>query len=267
MEFNTIIAAMSRLNSWVRSESFQHGLGGPRAAIYAYKSEVIRHAVDGGCRVALRLIVSAVKCRDCGGSGRYVDQYGHEHPSCRACRGTGTAKLQFVEARFADGPCWHTPLHSWPSCGINAYKLTPEVDSFTPNQIGQDMKIAAAADDLLTVERFLEQSGALNRLRRCRPDDMGYRLHLGKSPRRCAFCDSRAFLPKYGTYLVTSLKHVTWSAHAHDSCFKINGWAFPFKPPGVIADPRIQAWIKARSDPTHWLDERRLVGLEEGVPF
>lgn len=271
MDFSKVIAAMSRLNSWVRSESFRHGISGPRAAIYAYKSEIIRHAVDGGCRVEVRRIVSAVKCRDCGGSGRYVDQYERVHPSCRACRGSGTAKLEFAETKFTDGPCWHTPLSHWPSCGVNAYEMTAEVDSFTPNQVGQDLKIAAAADDLLTVERFLDEAGTLHRLRRYRPSDMDYRLHLGKSPRRCAFCGSRAFLPKYGTYSITSFKHVAWQAHAHDSCFKVNGWAFPFNPPGVIADPRIQAWMKARREPTgadhSWPEERRQVGEEAGIPF
>jgi hypothetical protein len=269
MEFDKIIAAMDRLNSWVRSESYRvYAFGGPRRAIYHYKSAMIRYGIDSIGGASVRRIVSSVKCRDCGGTGRYTSQYGREFPTCRACRSTGTASLEFIETKFAVGVCWHTPMSSWPFCSVNAYSLAAEVDSFRPCQVGKDMAVGEVAADLHAVESFLRKIGVLSRLGQSYAEDLNYRLHLGKTKRVCGHCGSAAFLPEFGTCVVSSFNFVQWQAYAHDACYRIKAFDFPFRPPAVIADPRVQKWLAGRNlfstDDTRYHAHRE---VDASIPF
>ena len=107
--------------------------------------------------------MASVKCRDCGGSGRYTDSWGYTHDHCRACGNTGKASLSFVVSTLWTGHAWHTPLMRWPSCKINTQSLVPIVDSYQPNQPGRDMTPQEVALDLYTVERWFWGSGECRR--------------------------------------------------------------------------------------------------------
>ena len=103
------IWAMDRLNSWLRSPSAKRAAcGSLYRAIYFLKSEAIQWA-DTNFECFHSAVKVRTKCRECAGTGRYVDSYGHEWPHCRACDSRGSLALEFVQTIIRCGPVWHTP--------------------------------------------------------------------------------------------------------------------------------------------------------------
>ena len=68
----TVLIAIDRLNSWVRSDSARSWHSSPRYAIYDWKHHVIERAIKEH-RAECRGLYLTLNCRDCGGSGKYID--------------------------------------------------------------------------------------------------------------------------------------------------------------------------------------------------
>ena len=247
------IWAMSRLNSWIRSASYRRqSYGGPRNAIYFLKRQAIQWA-DENLSCLHSTVQTITKCRGCAGTGRYVDSRGYEFDHCRACNNQGTLSLLFVQTAIAQGPIWHTPwLKFWIHDKKNPpYNLARWVDGdWSVNQAGQDRTSAEVAGDLNTVESFwTDRKGAWT------SSDWGtfwhfdYRLWVGETENRCAFCGNASDV---GYNYCVARRTIQWTDHACKSCdAKQKGTGDIYKnfpvPMHLIADPRIVHWMGAHS--------------------
>lgn len=234
------IEALDRLNSWVRSKSFRSGA---RRMIYHMKSDVLWCS---NLPMEHRGIIVAVKCRDCGGTGRYRDWGGNLLDHCRACNSTGTAKLRFIETKIAERIVWHTPAEKYPRGWEGGFEIEM---SYAPNQIGNDLEISEAARLLNLAEPCFPRPhdccteyGEFN--------DFNYSLYVGRTdPEICSLCGTMNDR-QYG-YSVTR-NHIEWSDFACVKCEKDfekknGGIVSIFKafalPQHLVSHPEIQRWM------------------------
>lgn len=257
------IAAVDRLNSWVRSESFRNGVSNPRDAIYDLKRQAIRAAhADGRC--THRMVRVDATCRDCGGDGRYKPWWAdHALDHCRACESTGTARLRFVETTIADPPLtWHSPYDYkfavWPLPGVTDWyqargdELPPLAEGWGVNQPGRDLSPAEAARALNMAEAafpervagYWRDSGGDEFF--C--DPFGYKLWVGETPEgACVLCDGP--IGDHTCGYIATLGRVCWTAHACAACDAIHRgktiWTMlqHAVPHDLIRHPDITEWI------------------------
>ena len=249
-----IIAAVDLLNSYVRAPDARLGTH-LREAIYRYKNAAIATAVNAD-QAECRRIVTTVKCRDCGGSGRYVDSWGHEHDHCRACRSSGKAELQFIVTRFLpDGPAWHTPLIRWPLCKVRSTELPFEVDSYQPNPPGRPAAIEQVAAALVDVERWFCYSGDVVHnaweTGTWYDDRFGvrayrywvdYALDLGRmSAQACCWCETPLKENACGYAIHTGC--LEWTDYLCDACHAKHGWHAPVPKMIDLCAPALWQWL------------------------
>lgn len=267
----TVIGAVDRLNSWVRSPSYRHGCyGGAIRFVYDVKVECIRRGYQEGLIDSIRLIEVPLKCRDCGGTGRY-DADGHgERDHCWACGNTGTAKLRFYETRFLELSLrWHTPRDRFPWLGIDNPAAPEPPGDWSPNQRGKDLTPSEAAELLLIAEGWYRQYGP-HRRSIANEENLQYKLYVGNEPEdRCSLCDGpREFRLDYpewreGSNLMVTRGRIAWTAHTCNAC-DAKQWAtssvwdgtryVPNGPcrfaacplPASLITPQIRRWIEAR---------------------
>lgn len=243
-----ILRALDLLNSYVRSKACRDDwtwtLG---KAVYVYKTEFLR-LYAAAWEAACYVIRSQVICRDCGGSGRYVDWYGYKHDHCWACNSSGRADLHFVETHWPaiagnvqvpnQGPIWHTPLLKWPWIKVDGYSPTndmphklPWATQYKPNQKGKDAPLRTVIEALDVVESWYWRSGETRPISNERGySDWGdyplrgfvtYKLNIG-SRGSCPFCALEA---KDDCYNCRAGGHpyLDWSEPVCRDCYEVNG--------------------------------------------
>jgi hypothetical protein len=213
------ITAVSRLNSWARSEGARRNFHSPVRAIYYLKREAIQWAHEN-----LSCLHSTVKitvvCRACGGTGNYVDSYGYEWDHCRACNSRGRVALLFVQTAIGGGPIWHTPwMKFFVRCGgpHPPYNLARWVDDWTVNEPGLEMEPWEVARDLNLVETTFTRRPGWYSTDYGTFNDFGYTLYLGDTERECGFCGSREGLLAHHVIR----RPVCWTAFACAACSKL----------------------------------------------
>lgn len=140
--FWTALFALDRLNSWVRSDRpyFCHGRSALKPVIYWTKTQAI---LDASKRewIEMKRVKVEKPCETCDHTGSWVSDQTWWHydwdehitkeevranygERCRACGGTGTRVLRFVETQI--GPIrWHTPDDRWHSSSLDVYVPFP----------------------------------------------------------------------------------------------------------------------------------------------
>ena len=101
-----VISALSRLNSYVRSDAYHRFYPtNLKNAVYRYKTALLVEGVKAGLAQS-RLIMVRAKCHTCSGRG----YYGWDNDNtCWTCHGAGWVGLQFVETGLPGGFVFHTP--------------------------------------------------------------------------------------------------------------------------------------------------------------
>lgn len=242
-----IVEALDKLNSWVRSKSYRHGAySGARRMVYFMKKEVLWHGFD--LKMEHRGIVVAVRCRDCGGSGRYVDSYGCRYDHCWACNSSGTACLQFIETKIEDQITWHTPREQFPWHWEGDYQI--EV-GYAPNQNGNDLEPWEAAQYLNRTEPCFRRPHDYTTSWSCTAfNDFNYCLWVGRTEETCEFCGRVD--QGFGMGYCCTRNRIGWAAHACRECDKklsnrhgkpsiFEQFAFPYT---LTAHPEIQRWME-----------------------
>lgn len=197
--------AIDRLNSWVRSDSFRRQSyegGSLRRVIYHMKRQAILRAhAELACEHGPFML--RLQCRDCGGSGRYLDCNGYRQEHCWACGNSGTVTLHFVETRIGslvEGPLgdqyshlftWHSPADKFP------HSLPLESEgragrNWSPNLPGRDMTIDEACAALNVAHEFFRDSipdhHSCDRYDCYVTEDSRYALWIGEDHPSCAHC-------------------------------------------------------------------------------
>lgn len=214
----SISAAIDKLNSWVRSSSGRRSISSPTYAVYDWKLEWIRRAIAAET-TQIRAIYLSLTCRDCGGSKRYTDSMGYEHPHCRKCSSTGMVRLEFLDT-CVDGFRWHTPRERTWSLRLpeDLWKSASLSCDWEPNAKGRDLEPWEVAGCLNVLEK--EMPNVPNGHSTGNDwDGFGwknhkqYRLYVGQQPEACEFCgrfDAHRFHPCRGS--------IEWTAFACDAC-------------------------------------------------
>jgi hypothetical protein len=210
----SIVDAIVELNSYVRSASFRENLNTYRISrsIYAYKEAMLVWFIARQ-RAGVRYVVSVATCRDCGGSGSYIDSWGQPHDHCWQCGSSGQAKLYFFETTLTSGLTLHTPVRSAPREMYDAIPTYDRADlmsrvkldqsaipsEWQPNQPGHDLTPSQAAELLNRVEDWFwgERFPSVYQRETAHSWDrtdmfayFDYRLYVGRTPRQCVFCGS-----------------------------------------------------------------------------
>jgi hypothetical protein len=278
----TVLEAIDRLNSWVRSDSARGWWSSPRYATYDWKSHVIERAIAAGT-ARLSAIHLMLNCRACGGEGIFVYDDGEKAP-CRKCEKSGHVNLEFLVTEI-EGFTWHTPRNRiWKFGPLDEVWASAKISmDWEPNQKGRDLELWQVAECLNVCEE------AVARGELCKPGSHSsgghdeyevshgnYKLHVANSTERevCELCGHRA-VPKGdsggtdGMWHGIVTDHVSWSAWACDrcqACFKqgliwapglqayiahgMSGLIFDalkLHPPiEQLAHPEIQAWLRRR---------------------
>lgn len=278
----TPVEAVDRLNSWIRSDSHWGSFSSPRYAIYFWKLYLVSRALadNPDC---WRTVHVCLRCRDCGATGKYIDQYGRNHGHCWKCDSTGTVRLDFLETTI-EGFKWHTPRDkTWRINGITNedWVAAPCVtEDWKPNAKGRDMEPWEVAECLNICEVSLPNPGTRmiwEGRDYCGDSDNGkYKLFVGRSEQVCEFCKRPAVQKGDKPGLMDgSMHHVSrgnieWSAWACESCqglfAKSNRWSdaeHKYVPEGgngksIFAEfaipqeklehPAIREWLARRSN-------------------
>jgi hypothetical protein len=259
-----VINAMSRLNSFVRSESFgYHYSSQMRYIIYGHKDHLINAAISAGM-ASQRLIAVKSKCRTCHGTGMYDHwRYNGGDEGCWTCRGTGKVMLYFSETTLPGGIVFHTPIHSVPTG-----ELVTIESGWKPNQRGKDLTPAELAEALNIIEawryvgdefpRQFEMSGYTDSYA-----PFYYRLHVGRVE-GCLWCGVPA--PRIAHQYTKLLE---WEYGICDACrvrYAFTTHLWQQEPPGIlIAHAPIREWLRRRAE---WTEkENRFVKHIEPIPF
>lgn len=254
-----IATAIDKLNSWVRSNS---GRSSPRWAIYDWKRHFIEESLRAGLVQDMRAIRLSLTCRDCGGSKRYTDSYGQTFPWCRKCGSKGSIILRFLVTNIS-GYTWHTPeRETWRISNVLVpssiwEQSTLSVD-WEPNQKGRDIEVAEAAKWLNILEAEYPNVPGSHGVYDYGDwigdqDHKKYRLYLGRTEPKCAFCGALEESGELRWYHVVR-DHVEWSACACVPCEVAHRGGEPsifklFPVPGdKLQDPEIRTWLGRRSN-------------------
>lgn len=260
--------ALDRLNSFVRSDAYRREfyMASPRRAVYEMKRQAILVAHVAGLAEHRRIVITA-KCRDCGGSGKYVDSYGERFPWCRACSSSGTVTLRFVETTIAlPGRAlrWHSPRTGFSLWPVEPQELPhlkwydpatgewlPGSESpadWTVNEVGRDLAIWEVARDLVTAEAAFKATPYRRRdwgysEGGCSLDPFRYPLRIGQTERVCWKCD--APVPEDRTWVGGHVGRVEFTAACCEPCEKQLGAPWPTTvPPALIEHEAIREWMR-----------------------
>lgn len=239
--FDAALEALNRLNSWVRSASYEPMCSGPKAAIYRHKDLAIRELHARGL-TRHRAIAVESKCHRCH-KGVYFDYDGYERGPCWTCGGTCKVTLRFVETYLPAGLCWHSPMDRFPLSRTEAGLRDPVFpeSAWRPRQPGRDLSPIEVARDLLAVERtwpIHDRYGDLSEYR--------YRLWVGmRDPATCSICGGQND-SGYRCHSCSSGR-IAWGDHACNACLKRRDvWDLFQVPADLIAPPEIAEWIASR---------------------
>ncbi len=269
-----VIDAMDRLNSHARSP----GLGvmsSERHAIYAYKAAVVTVLAHAG-EVKGRLVSLQVKCRSCGGTGKWIDYEAriyspiavldHTEP-CRTCSHTGKVTLRFLETTLPGDKVWHHPWSTRFDCvGLSlaqeiwpGMKAAAEGDGYRaltgdelrweapgdwlPNTPSQALPQAEFVDLANVVEDWLAPGAWLGksmwRLDVARRKAGEYDLHLGRVDGDCCICGS----PYVACRLGCSVGRLRWSAPICDRHLGFSSRERPTEVPSSLITPAVERWL------------------------
>lgn len=271
--------ALDRLNGYVRSEAHRDAyLSSPRRAIYEMKRQAIIVATAADLAMHKKVQI-AVTCRDCGGSGRYVDSYGYEFAHCRACTSKGTVVLHFIDTRIAlpDRELrWHTPEQNFRSTSVywnvgkeepaHLHYLAPSEVAldWTVNQPGRDLAPWEVARDLVLAEqhfkstRYAYRSWGFSEYG-CSLDPFRYDLYVGRTERVCWRCS--AAVPETRGWLGKTIDRVHFTAAICEDCQTLLGSPWPTAiPASLVENEHIREWMRLHPTiaPSHALDEGRI---------
>ena len=237
--------AIDHLNSWVRTTSGCEAMNSPRRRIYEAKGLALLDATRLLNAEHFALTVP-VKCRDCGGSGRYDDGY-RAFPHCWRCNSSGTVRLEFVESRIPGIAVWHTPkeyAYRLPITGEMSFAST----EWDVNRSGKDLEPEDAAGYLLTIDEAWPPRYAGRHEQcydRCDCTDR-YSLYVGCWDRWCAHC--RTGEPKYRFH--KRVGRVECTLMACEACYAVKKGLSLFDaciPLEMYRSPNIMAWINKNS--------------------
>lgn len=214
VSFEQMIAALDRLNSWVRSDAYRDWEDrGPKKAIYNCKRRAQTY-LSSHYNVQSRYLQLMVKCRRCV-DGIFIDWNGQERGHCWRCSGSGLKRLIFIEQQF-DRYCWHTPVDELTT--IPSHVLIEIETEWTPNQPGRAFSREQAVVDLNTIETYWHNAISSEVLAHYHypPAEFFYFLFLGKTPLRCSLCGATDNL-KTESYRVRR-NLLRWTDHACHHC-------------------------------------------------
>ncbi len=154
----TPVEAVDLLNSWIRSDSHWGSFSSPRYAIYNWKHMLVKKAL-AEVPDCYRTVHVCLKCRDCGGTGKYIDSYGHNHLHCRKCSNSGVVRLDFLETEI-EGFKWHTPRDkTWQFRTPIDWESAQCLTDWKPNAKGRDLEPCQVAECLNVCETALPKPG------------------------------------------------------------------------------------------------------------
>jgi hypothetical protein len=255
-----VVNAMSRLNSFVRSETFRyHHSSQMRGIIYGHKDYLIAAALKAGM-ASQRLIAVKSKCRRCDGSGIYGSwRYDSDDEGCWTCGGTGKVTLYFRETTLPGGIIFHSPIFSVPSGELATFET-----GWKPNQTGKDLTPAELADALNVVEswrygdefpRQFEMSGYSEY-----SAPFYYRLYIGGMT-GCLWCGAPCAQTAH-----QYTKLVEWGYGVCDTCrikYAFLKHLWQQEPPSVlIAHAPIREWLRRRAE---WTEKQEQFVVR--IPF
>ncbi len=271
-KLHAAIRAIALLNSWVRSPSYRDSTA--KNFVYNLKNQAVKRVHDDGLSET-RTIKVKTTCRQCGGSGEYVDSYGIKWPHCRACYSSGVVALLFVETtiKVKHGPLdcirWHTPYLKHPlatgDMGLNAVEDT----QWQPNQLGESLPINEVCKCLMVAEAEFKDRPPLRYEDYGTFDPCNYQLDFGDRPNfSCGIC-GRTTASTGCNYAVGS-KRIIWHDRACQTCdvfySHIGGSIFErfSYPMDLFKDDNVLKWIR-----THpWLERKDVPStLKAEVPF
>lgn len=215
MTLRDLLHAMDDLNRFARSSTAKWMGHRFVPMLYEAKKVVLADAIARGLAKLYRNNVT-VKCRTCGGSGRYHGwnySVGSFEEDCRACRGSGKVLLHFVESVISCGDfncTWHTPTVHWFDMGpvLNGISEVRATD-WQPNQPGAELPVERLAECLNLIETH-----CAGRMRYYH--DVQYTLRLPDLD-ACGVCGCPADA-KLGTMLINRMG-CRWTAPACLMCF------------------------------------------------
>jgi hypothetical protein len=242
-----VIGALSRLNSYVRSNAYQRFYPtNLKHVVYRYKTALLVEGVKAGLAES-RLIMVRAKCHTCGGRGYYGFNEGN---TCWTCQGAGWVGLQFVESSLPGGFAFHTPYGTRYSVPIELQMTIKGqqptwVSDWQPNQTGADLAPAALAEDLNAVEDWFYgdqfPTGYVVDARETTLDDVWYRLPIGKTE-TCVWCGAP------GETLVTQLTLLTiWIEGLCGKCRHKHPFEVSPRPDQLLAPASVQTWLAKRA--------------------
>lgn len=250
-ELRRALRAVNYLNSYVRSEACRrHLLSKPERAIYHLKRYALEAAQKAGM-VSHRRVGVVATCRDCGGTGRYMDSVGQEFDHCHRCQNRGHLVLYFVESEILFDPsgwqfwknfAWHTPEKQWPREWNDWLKNEfPGDTRWKTHQLGQDLTPAQVAECLNVAEAYFPQRPPLRWVdldyTHRQVDDFDYRLYVGETSKCCRFCGSESEESEIGRCAVRR-GNICWIDHACKACRDRYPVVRFFKP-GAPKEPNI----------------------------
>lgn len=231
------------LNRYCRTDAARHHGYTCVRSIYAYKREALRLLHDRG-ELSLRKVALSATCRDCGGDGRYVDQYGHCHDHCWKCNSTGQVVLTFVESTLTSGDVMHTPAEKWHrgTGGMQTYLET----NWRPNQTHDDMAPSVVAGCLRVVESWFWPCLDIDRRRKdwMATYELGfqYSLFVGHATDVCTSCGCVS-----ARNCVVTKGALSAVLGYCDRCYRLLGWdGFWIPTEMTIQVPEIRLWLDSR---------------------
>lgn len=255
-----VLHAMERLNSWVRSRGCAGDSWNARYVIYDLKLSCIDWANRNGA-ASHRWIEVGVRCRDCCGTGKYVDSYGEKFDHCHACYSKGRVMLRFMETVISlpdHQTRWHTPI-------TETWKINmPSPDTFetdfdwNANLPGSEIPVDELARLLNLVENCVPyRNRDIRRIdhnrsvydRDCFYGDVNdfasYKLRLGRKERPCRLCLSSEM--ETCGFSVTSGR-IHWAEcvckfHYTHHDISIFGKLKSLGPPKEFLTPNVKEWI------------------------
>jgi hypothetical protein len=250
------IIAVSALNAFARTNTVRQS-DGLKSQIYALKREAIIRARAEFATIERDITVS-VKCRKCGGSGKWTSYHTYSrdvrnYGSCWGCGGSGKVTLHFrethigatlanmawpplmIDGKLVGDVCWHTPISQseaceTPSAETNWHPLLPGKE-LTVDEVCAALNVAE--EELCTLPRE-------------------YRLNIGCGVEFCGICGGNEV--KEWHWINRGL--LSWSGAACQSCMdhyrslsKDYGPNLIFKKlplPETILTPNVMAWCDRR---------------------
>jgi len=241
------ITAMSRLNSYVRSNSYYRPYStNLKYIIYRYKMALLVGCVKAGVTQS-RLVMVRATCRTCGGRG----YYGWDNDNtCWTCHGAGWVALEFIETRLPGEVIFHTPYGPQRSAPAELQmtirgQQPAWVSDWKPNQDGIDLEPGDLAEALNIVEAwFYGDRFPVNYIMGRHggdEDDVWYRLPVGKID-TCSWCGAP------GEITFTRDTHLLrWIESSCHKCRYKHPFELSPKPDQLLAPTSVQTWLARRA--------------------